>query len=236
MTDRLMPDFTGALERHLRQSASAPAASPAREVVAQRRRRTPRFALAGFGCAAAAAAVVVALAGGDTGPAPAYGRPPVLRTPIAANAAEVLANLNAGQVVNGIFSPNGRMTEVRAVPAFGGTAYFATGAEGWCLKMLSPPAQQTADPLNTGSVTCRQLKDVYAYGIALADDGNIIAAVPENATHPTLTAQDGTSQTLTPSSQGVVTAQASTDSVLKLYGADGSTLALRVVGGSGGRP
>jgi len=226
---KLMPDFTDALEQHLRRGAPV---SPTGKHAAAPRRRAPRPRLAplALGCAVLTGTLLTVSAARDDGAKPAYGRPAILKTPVAPNSVEVLERLNSGSVARAFPGGTIRLTEVRSFSAFGGTAYFATGPVAWCLRIPDPDIAQPADPARTGGMTCVPTERAYTYGIWGAIGSNVIAAIPENATPPTLTAPDGTTRTLKPSAQGVVTASAEPGSILKLYGPDGNAEAIQVGG------
>jgi hypothetical protein len=222
----LMPDFADALERRLREIATATGQGPRSRASLRPR----RLVIAGLACGALAAAIVALAAGDRDGVETAYGKPLILATaPV--DAAKVLGEIQDGLTVRLALGADATLTAARPIPAFGGTAYVLTGDAGWCLTAPDPamPSPATADPARSGAVTCAKRADVYRYGIALGVGNNVIAAIPDGAREPTVTSPDGSTRALEPTSQGVVSAvELPARSSLTLYASDGSTRTLRL--------
>jgi hypothetical protein len=228
MTDHVMPGFVYALERRLREEASA---EPLRERPRPSRRRRPRITIAVATASALALAVVAAV--GLSGPAPdtptrADGPPLILKT-AAVDVQDVIEAVQSGGTVRHVLGADATLTEARPIPAFGSVAYVLTGDRGWCLVAPDDALSPTADPVRTGGLTCQTLDSINRFGIALIVGHNVIAALPQGVPAPTLTDRDGTTRHLTPSDQGVVTVgDASSGAVLALRSAGGETVTLHV--------
>lgn len=223
MTNRLMPDFTDALEDRLR-TAAEPVAQP-RSIT---RRRLHRLLAPAMLAAGVAVALLLLIAADSDRTPPAYGSPPVLDlTPVAAP--DVLAELNRGITVRFAFGPDGPLDTVRSVDAFGSTAYIATGPKGWCLTAPDPGMPETGSSLRRSAVTCEETSDVLRYGIVLAIGGNVIAALPDNAQPPTLRAgPDGKQTEIAVESGLALVPDAPPGSAVTLYGRDGDERRLSV--------
>ncbi len=222
----LMPDFADALERRLSEMATATGRGPRLRASVRPR----RLAVASLACAALAAAIVATTTGHRDGIESAYGKPLILVTaPV--DATKVLDEIQNGLTLRLALGADATLTAARPVPAFGGTAYVMTGEAGWCLTAPDPamPSPATADPARSGAVTCAKTADVYRYGIALGVGNNVIAAIPDGAKQPTVSSPDGSTRTLEPTSQGVVSAaELPARSALNLYASDGTTRTLRL--------
>jgi hypothetical protein len=227
MTDTVMPDFVDALERRLRQEASA--AVPARRP----RRARPRITVAlavvsGLALVALVVAVATSSSPRDGGRGRADRTHPTATTPLilrtaTTDAGRVLDEVQHGMSVRLVLGPDARLTAARPVAAFGGTAYVLTGDQGWCLTAPDDAIDPTGDPARTGGLTCQKLATVYRVGIPLVVGSNAIAAIPQGVRAPTLTTPDGTVRRLTPSAQGVVIVEhGQPHSVLTLYARDGT--------------
>ena len=224
MSNRPLPDFTDALEQHLRSLVESPQRHGSAPTRRFQRLRTRRVSLAAATALAATATALLVVSQNET--TVAYGKPAILReapTP----APEVIAQLERGISTRLVLGPNAQLTEVRSIVAFASTAYVVTGPDGWCLVVPDPKLGD--DALKSGAVSCTRISDVYRYGIALAVGDNLLAALPDHATAPTLTGPDGTKQTLRPSALGIVVADhVAAGSVLTLFGEDGSERHLQV--------
>ena len=228
MSEQPMPDFTDALEGRLRVAAAVlrGAGEPAQRARPRIRRLFMRVAVPVLICAVLVVAVFAVVASDEDQTPTAYGRPLILRE-AATDAPEVIAQLQSGLSVRMTLGMDARLTTARAIEAFGSKAYVVTGPSGWCL--AAPDPKLSGDALRTGGVTCARSAVVYRYGIALGVGGNVIAALPANATPPTLISPDGRAETLHPSDLGVVTAQqVENGSVFTLYGQDGSRRTLHI--------
>jgi hypothetical protein len=227
MTDAVMPDFVDALERRLREEASA-------EVPARRSRRArPRITVAlAVVSGLVLVALVVAIATSpprDEGRTPRATTTPLILRTATIDAQRVLDEVQSGMSVRLVLGPDARLTAARPVAAFGGTAYVLTGDQGWCLTAPDDALDPTGDPARTGGVTCQRLATIYRFGIPLGLGHNAIAAIPKGVPSPTLTAPDGTIRRLTPSAQGIVLVDhGPPGSVLTLYARDGASRALHL--------
>jgi hypothetical protein len=232
MTDTVMPDFVDALERRLRQEASA--GVPARRPRRARARARPRITVAlavvsGLALVALVVAIATSSPPRDGGRGRADRRPPAATTPLILRTAtidadQVLDEVQHGMTVRLVLGPGARLTAARPVRAFGGTAYVLTGDQGWCLTAPDDAIDPTGDPARSGGVTCQKRATVYRIGIPLIVGRNAIAAIPQGVPAPTLTTPDGVIHRLTPSAQGVVLVEhGRSHSVLTLYARDGTS-------------
>lgn len=226
MTNDLMPDFSDSLDSRLRQVAEVTAEEDRAAVAGPRR----VLRLAAPALVAAAVLLAVAIGTGNDGTPPAYGEPLILKAPTVAND-EIVRQLQQGVSVRMTLGDGARLHTARAIPAFGGTAYLVTGDVGWCISAPDPALLDvgTGDPAREGAVTCSRLADIYRYGLYIGVGSNALVALPANATPPVLETSDGRTRELTPNDQGVVVIErAPADSVLTLFGPDGSTRSLRL--------
>lgn len=224
MNEPIMPDYVDALEQRLRRAAASPSGDLAPSPP-PRHRWAARVAAPAMACVALAGTVLIFAAAGDDRTPRAYGKPPILRTaPV--EAAQVIRALTDSGTAKSAFAGDVRLTEVRLVTGFGqAKSYLVTGPSGWCLTLPNPESNENppVDPLKSGGVTCIPTNLVYKYGISGVNGGNLAAALPEFAKHPTLKSPDGTIKELEPSDQGVVVAtDVEPGSVLTLYAEDGT--------------
>jgi len=207
-----MPDYLNALEVELRAKASTEtSAAPAHRQLIWRR---PLIAVA---AAAAIAIPVVVIAGSVGHEQAAYGQPAILDTP----ATGIPQPLKHGLALELAAGPDATLTQARPIPAFGDTAYLLSGDDAWC---LSAPDPQAKRPDTERAVTCTRTNAFMRIGISLVAGNHYIAAIPHGVDNPTLTHADGTTETLAPNDQGVVTVDtlAPGDKVT-LHGTDGQT-------------
>lgn len=97
------------------------------------------------------------------------------------------------------------LTQARAIPAFGGTAYLLSGDDAWCLSAADPQAKR---PDAERAVSCTRTNEFLHIGISLVVGNHYIAAIPQGVDNPTLMHADGTTESLEPNDQGIVTVDA----------------------------
>jgi hypothetical protein len=212
MTDHFeaMHDYLTTLELELKAQATQPA--PGRRDALSWRR--PAIAI---GIVSMLVIPGLVLAGSIGREAPAYGKPPILKTP----AVDIPQPLKQGLALQLAAGPNSTLTEARPIPAFGGTAYLLSGNDAWCLSAPDPEADH---PQAETGVACTRTKEFFRIGISLVLGNHYIAAIPDGVRDPTLTRADGTTETLHPNEQGVVVVDAlSAGDTVSLHGADGTS-------------
>ena len=205
-----MHDYLSALELDLKAEAGA-SGDPQRRTLAWRR---PAIAIAFAAMLVIPALVISGSVGHDT---TAYGKPVILHTP----AAEIPKPLKQGLALQLAAGPDATLTDARAIPAFGGTAYLLSGDGAWC---LSAPDPEATTPDVENSVSCTHTAEFFRIGISLVVGNHYIAAIPQGVENPTLTHADGTTESLRPNHQGVVMVDTlTTGDTVSLHGTDGQT-------------
>lgn len=205
---QVMNDYLSALELDLKNQAALTATS---------RRRAPRLGrpMIALAFSAVVVSAVLVISGSAGREVPAYGKPAILNTP----ASDIPEPLRQGLALQLAPGPNATLTEARAVPAFGGTAYLLSGNDTWC---LSAPDAESMTPDAEPGVTCTHTSEFFRIGISLVVGDHYIAAIPQGVENPTLTHADDTKVELRPNQQGVVVVE-------KL--APGDTVSLHGTGG-----
>ncbi|WP_157260679.1 hypothetical protein [Patulibacter minatonensis] len=245
-TQRPMPDFADALERHLRHAAAEAAAGrlevsplPAgvREPTRERARTRPAGRplrlgrpIAALGSVALVAVLVVALlVAGGSGPGTgrAYGAPLALRTPLV-----VLPDYARSQTLaRDVLGPDGpKITRGHAVPLpDGSTAYLYGNAAGQCLWAPDP---LIPDPREGGGVTCTRTSAFLRFGIFLGmgtdTQGTIIAALPQGVRDPVVSRRGEVDRPLTPSTDGVVVLSTISPATVTFFDRDGEQQVVQV--------
>lgn len=227
---RPMPDFTDALEQHLRQAAetlalAAPAVAdgdvrrrrPSARPTPARRRLVRPLAAAGSLALVAALAVVLLVAGGSSPTVPeARGGPLVLRTPLV----DLPRFARPGSSAAFVLGPGSeRITRGNEIPTPAGTAYLYGNEAGLC---LSAPDPSLDPPEENRGVTCSPAARTQRFGIWLKiGDGYVVAAVPAGVRDPVLRLRGSAPRELRPSDDGIVTVTTEGTGTLTFFDRDG---------------
>lgn len=233
-TERPMPDFADALERHLRAAAEAALASSTGPAGARLRGRTdgrPRllgrpgslrrpFAAVGS-LALVALVVVLVLTVGGSGPGTsrAFGAPLVLRTPLVT----LPEGSRPGSLALMLIGPDSaRITRGHRISTPAGPAFLYGDERGRCLTAPDPASSR---PEVERGVTCTAGADFRRVGIAGWLEGrgraSYIAVVPQGVRNPTVSYSGGPPQELVPSDIGVVVVRTTEPAVVTRYDVDG---------------
>ncbi|CAB4901109.1 unannotated protein [freshwater metagenome] len=234
-TERPMPDFADALERHLRAAAQATVVRPTAPAAVHGRRRAhdgrPRvlagrrglrrpFAAAGsLALVALVLVLVLALGGSGPGTSRAFGAPLVLRTPLVPLPEGSRPGISAEIFIG---PDSGRITKGHRISTAAGPAFLYGDERGRC---LTAPVPGVPRPEVNRGVTCVRGASFRRSGIAgwIGDEdrATYIAAVPQGVRNPTVSYSGGPPRELVPSDIGVIVVRTTEPAVVTRYDVDG---------------